>query len=280
MKTIRFFSYAVIATLAMSIAFTSCKKDLKFSYRAAQDNSTAEAAFNRAYNNVDKEAKNLDSKTLKLVDSTTCPILTIETLPGAINGYPKKITLDYGTSYCQCTDGYNRKGKIISVITDVYIATGCKVTSTFENYHEMQGSIDCYVQGTQVITNTGKNALQHPVYSVEVTNANVTTSEGTIGWGSYHEFEFFNGYNSWMNPFDDQYYLTGSSQGTDINGESFEVDITQKLELAVNCRWVKSGKLKIVNPGYSDIEVNYGNGTCDGEAVATVEGKDYVFYMY
>jgi hypothetical protein len=176
-----------------------------------------------------------------------------------------------------------RRGKIISHITGLYVDSNSVVTSTFDNYFETINGVDHQIQGTQVITNLGHNVAGHPHFSVNVTGASVTYTEGVIQWTSQRENEWIAGYNTYMNPFDDEYNVTGSANGTDINGAAFSVNITSPL-LCKFClsifRWiVASGTLDIVNPGYPTITVDYGTGTCDLIVYVIINGTTYTFVL-
>ena len=281
MKNTLVFRITLLAIVAAGLILSSCKKDKDDNnnntdpnYRAAIDNSTAEGVFNRSYNQISNASYQSTTKGAK--DTIIgCPTLYI-----SASGYPITVTLDFGSS---CTDsaGITRSGKIISTITCAYITTGCVVTSTFDNYHEIIGGIDYQATGTQVITNLGPNTDGHPIYSVDVTGS-VISQYGTITYTSQRENEFYEGYNSWFNPFDDKYKITGTASGTDINGDPFAITITDALEFDFMCdltHWwiIKKGKFDLSYPGttYPNITVDYGTGTCDYTIYVTVNGQTY-----
>ncbi len=275
-----FFRSALLAFLALGLVLSSCKKDDDddddnngVKYQSVQDNSTADGVFNRAYNQVNKASYQSTSKGAK--DTITgCPTLYIT---GGLT-YPKTVVLDFGTS-CVCDDGVTRKGKITSVITAPYLDSGTVVTSTFDNYHEIINNIDYQATGTQVITNLGTNNLGHPVYSVDVQGASVISQYGTISYTSQRQNEWVAGYNTWMNPWDDVYWVTGSANGNDINGDPFSVNITQALEVQIGCWYIKKGRLDVVNPGYTTITVDYGDGACDAIIYVIINGVTYTIVL-
>lgn len=278
MKTKNWVLLSVSFVLVAGIILASCKKDEEpttYSYRAAQDNSTAEAAFNRSYNQINKAAHQVGSKSTN--DTIIgCPTLYIT------GSWPKTLTLDFGDS-CVGDDGIVRKGKIISVVTGLYVDSGTVVTSTFDNFYEIINGSAHKIEATQVIKNLGHNNAGHPHFSVDVQNASITYSEGTIHWTSQRDNEWFAGYTSYMNPWDDEYSVTGSANGTDINGATFTVDITSPLYCQYCTslfRWViTSGKLDIINSGYPTITVDYGTGTCDYTVYVTINGVTYTYVL-
>jgi hypothetical protein len=279
MKTLKLFAVALFVIISAGILFSSCKKKEEpttYSWRAAQDNSTAEATFNRSYSQISKAAHQIGSKSTN--DTIIgCPTLYIS------GAWPNKtLILDFGTS-CTGDDGVVRSGKIISHITGLYVDSNSVVTSTFDNYVETINNVPHQIQGTQVITNLGHNQAGHPHFSVNVTGASISYAEGTINWTSQRENEWIAGYNTYLNPWDDEYNVTGSANGTDINGAAFTVNITVPL-LCKFCtsiyRWiVASGKLDILNAGYPTITVDYGDGSCDLTVYVIINGTTYTYVL-
>lgn len=279
MKTGNIFFFCILAFLASGIFFSSCKKKetkTEYSYRAAQDNSTAEGVFNRSYSQISKATRQVGNKSTN--DTIQgCPVLYIS------GAWPNKtVVLDFGTG-CLGDDGVTRRGKIISVTNGLYIDSNTVITSTFDNYYENINGVDYQVQGTQVIKNMGHNNAGHPWFSVDVQSASVTSPEGTISWTSVRENEWLAGFDTWLNPWDDQYLVTGSANGTDVNGAAFTVNITSPL-LCKFCtdifRWiVASGKIDIVNSGYPTITVDYGTGTCDMIVYVIINGTTYTIVI-
>lgn len=279
MKTLKFLSFVLVAFVASAvIIYSSCKKDednKQYSYRAALDNSRAEGAFNRCYSEIQKASRQVGSKSTN--DTIAgCPTLYIS------GSWPKTITLDYGDS-CVCNDGVIRKGQIVTVLTGLYVDSNSVATSTFNNFYEIINGVEHHLTGTHVITNLGHNLAGHPHFSVDVQNASISYSEGTITWTSQRENEWVDGYDTYMNPWDDEYIVTGTADGNDINGAPFSVNITSPLYCKF-CqslwRWVvTSGALDIANPGYPTITVDYGNGDCDLIVNVVINGTTYTIVL-
>jgi len=281
MKKMKILSFSIVAMFAAGIIiYSSCKKenndDQEYSYRAAQDNSRAETAFNLSASEIQKAASKVGSKSIN--DTIQgCPVLYIT------GTWPKTVTLDYGTG-CLGDDGVTRRGQIVTVMTGLYVDSTSVLTSTFQNFYETINNIDHQITGTQIITNLGHNNQGHPHFSVDVQNASVSYSEGTINWTSQRENEWIAGYDTYINPWDDEYYVTGTADGTDINGAAFSVNITSPLYCKF-CpspiyRWVvSSGTLDIVNPGYPNITVDYGNGDCDLTVYVIINGTTYTIVL-
>ncbi len=282
MKTLKILSICLATLFLAGYVLTSCKKKDKtttYSYRAAQDNSTAESAFNRSYKQISSAVNKISSKSMDTVISG-CPTITIS---GAwTDSLGKKVVIDFGTS-CTGDDGVVRRGQIIAYANGFYVDSNTTIISTFSNFFETINGADHQIQGTHIIKNLGHNSAGHLHYSVDVQNASVTYSEGTIHWTSLRDNEWTAGSGTLMNPFDDEYLVTGSASGTDINGAAFTVTITTPL-LWKWCTslwsWiVASGKLDIVNDGYPTITVDYGDGTCDFTVYVIINGTTYTYIL-
>lgn len=279
MKTIKIISLCLAAMIVAGSFSMSCKKKdttKTASYRAAQDNATAEATFNRSYSQISKACRQGGAKTMDTVIAG-CPTITIT------GAWPDKIvTLDFGTA-CTGDDGIVRRGQIISHCSGLYVDSNSVIISTFQNYYETINGVDHQIQGSQTITNLGHNLAGHPHFSVDVQGASITYAEGTIHWTSQRENEWIAGYDTYLNPWDDEYSVTGSANGTDINGAAFTVNITTPLvcKFCISLfRWiVASGKLDILNAGYPTITVDYGDGSCDFTVYVIVNGVTYTFIL-
>lgn len=268
MRKIAFQLTAISLVASILFITTSCKKEEESTvpkYQSAMDNSKAENLFNGAFKQVSQYSVVVDTTTKN--GSKDYPILTITGV-----GYPKTFTLDYGTRTI-CEDGRTRSGKIITQLSAPYLDSATVIISNFDNYYETINNVDYHLTGTHTVTNTGHNNAGHPVYRVAVTNANVTTPDGVISWTSTRYREFSAGYNTIFNPFDDAYIITGSANGTDINGDAFTVTITQGLQVQFGCPFIKGGKIEVSNPDRPTIYIDYGNGECDANFTVTVNGN-------
>lgn len=264
---------ALMAVTAVLLTFSSCKKDktdneeptpVAPTYQSATDNTKAENLFNGAFKQISQYSVVVD--TGAKFNSKTYPILTIS---GA--GFPKTFTLDYGTRTL-CDDGRTRSGLIITLLSAPYLDSATVILSHFQNYYETVNNIDYHLTGVHRVVNLGHIHGNHPYYSVNVDSASVIAPEGTIKWSSARFREFTAGFDTWFNPFDDAYTITGSANGTDINGEAFTVNITQGLQVQFGCPFIKAGKIEVINPGRPIIYIDYGDGVCDGILTVTISG--------
>jgi len=167
-----------------------------------------------------------------------------------------------------------RSGKIISVYTGRYRDSLSVTTTTFDHYHVNYN----LVQGERIITNQGRNNKGNMWFTIEVNNASINASNGTINWESSRVREWVSGQNTYFNISDDRYMITGTASGNSVNGNAFTVEITDSLEVDLGCLptcVIKSGKAKISPNGYADRIINYGDSICDCNFDVTINGTTY-----
>jgi len=280
MKKLIFPLIGALIIVALAIAYTGCKKDKQDKdTKAAENNATAENAFNDVFKQVDNAAKEsvMSGAKITQLDSGGCAQVTI-TPYDSIN-WPKTMTIDFGSSNCLCNDGKYRKGKIIAILSGKYRTAGTVITVTLDQYYVN----DNHVQGTKTITNLGRigtyNGGNNLKYSVVVTNASITTPDGTISWNSTRTREWIAGESTPTILLDDVYMITGSANGTDVNGNTFTVTITSALRVAFSCRWIESGTLDITPQGLATRTVDFGSGSCDNQATVTINGYTFNIIM-
>lgn len=167
-----------------------------------------------------------------------------------------------------------RSGKIISVYTGRYRDSLSVTTTTFDHYHVNYN----LVQGERIITNQGRNNKGNMWFTIEVNNASINTSNGTINWESSRIREWVSGQNTYFNISDDRYMITGTASGNSVNGNAFIMEITDSLEVDLGCLptcVIKSGKAKISPNSYTDRIINYGDSICDCNFDITINGITY-----
>ncbi|PLW92216.1 MAG: hypothetical protein C0592_11890 [Marinilabiliales bacterium] len=259
----------------MIVVISSCKRDRgSDNYRSAIDNATAENMFNDVFKQAsDGIIAAEDSTDGRAVNSmlSTCATITIN--PFDFVTFPKTITVDFGTTNCLGNDGRYRRGKVVMNTTGWYRDSGTVITVTPENYYVN----DNFVQGTKTLTNNGHNTSGNLTYTLQV-NGTVTTSEGIIYWNSTRQHEWIEGESTVLNPWDDVYLITGSADGTNVQGEDFDVVINTPLRVQVGCRWITAGSMTLTSGDFT-ISVDYGSGACDADAVVTINGNTYNIVM-
>ena len=282
----------VISCLLFS---TSCKKrKLNRQTTTAEDNALAEDLFDDVLKNINEvaEEENLDGTgkmgNIDYTFSSSCATITLDPPAWDTNGvwnttFPKTLTIDFGSVNCTGNDGKKRRGKIISVFTGKYNVTGTIITTTLQDYH-----IDDYsVEGTKSVTNTGSNS-----FSI-VVDGLVASPDGSqeVTWSSTRTRTWIEGQNTgfWTpNPdnsccmffngiLDDVYSISGTAEGINREGRSFTVNITTPLRVEF-CGWIPEiteGVLEIQPKDLKKRTVDFGDKSCDRQYMVIIKNKTY-----
>lgn len=275
MKT-KNYLYILSIIVAGAILFQSCEKEASDltddEIAIAEDDALAENLFDDIFDValaaeqlIDGQIYNGSLKSSVVSDS--CPNVTVNH-PDSTR-WPKIITIDYGDG---CTGFYEqtRSGKIIIQVTGRYRAEGTSRTITLENYY-ING---IHIEGTKTVTNDGENENGNICYSVELTGGRITTPDSiVITRESVRTREWVGGSDTWWNIWDDVYFITGQTTGTNFRGVAYSRTIITPLEWAATCRFIKSGSIDIVVGENDPITLDFGNGECDNEATVSRNGE-------
>jgi hypothetical protein len=271
--------FMVIISFLMLI--TSCKKNDSagdYDYSVAQDQSFAENTFEEVSKMADQAGDYSSLITYRTGSSqgvfqVGCGSVSIANVTATV----KKITIDFGATEVTCMDGKRRKGKIFVDFEGNYRDINHVHTISFENYFVN----DYKVEGTKTVTNTGKNALNQSVFSINV-NATIKNPNGkTMTWTSQRTRTWTAGEGTTFATdglsglTDDQYQITGSGSGTSFNGTSFSITITDALLISGDCRFILSGKAELAITGKATRYLDYGAGVCDNIVIVTINGVNY-----
>lgn len=258
--------------IILSVLIYSCKdQDVIItpeltSTQASKDNLTAENIFNDI-SRIVKQGLSENNQT------KSCPSYN---LMNADTSDLDTLIIDFGNGDPEClNNGKIRTGKIIITYTGKYRDSLSIIKTTFDNHYVNYHLI----QGEKIITNQGRNNKGNLWFTIDINNASITTPlNGTINWTSNRVKEWTDGEETYLNMSDDKYKITGSGSGNSGNGNDFIMEITDTLELDLSCFpscIIKSGITKISPTGYPDRIINYGDSTCDCNAVIIINEESY-----
>ena len=138
------------------------------------------------------------------------------------------------------------------------------------------------VAGTRTWTNEGRNVSGYENWNFTAA-LTITYPDGkTATWNSTRNNVLTLNGGVWY------YAVTGSAHGVSKNGVGYTLTITQPLYVTAlpwwffGCAWIESGIVDITRTGSTNtLSINFGNiGTCDNQAVATLNGNNYTIYMW
>jgi hypothetical protein len=268
---------AVLLFVGAAFVVAACgrKKFEGKNLEATQDMALAENLFSDSFKQV-AGAGQATSDSLKAYNDLLSGCGTLSITPFDTVSWPKTVILDFGNTNCVGNDGRARRGKIIGVFTYWFRSPGTVVTIGFDNYHVN----DHKIMGTKTITNQGYNSANHLVYNVSFPDCQIIKPNGggTVSWQTDRTHEWMEGENTFT-PWDDVWNITGTAGGTSAQGTGFDLTVVQALNVKYGCRWIRAGILNLDIEGINTISINYGNGACDANAVATYEGQEYPFIM-
>ncbi len=197
-----------------------------------------------------------------------CATVTLDTMT-------KIIRIDFGPNNCLCKDMRLRRGAIDIRYTGNYWSPGDSAILTPDDYFVN----DYGVAGQKIIVHLGNNGQGNPHWSIAV-QGTVTkpNSGGQVQWTSNRTHTWLKGYGTPLNWTDDEWNIEGSAvytQGT----ATWNLDIRKALHRALSCNYVDEGILDMTPVGGTVRSIDYGNGTCDDDAVFIWNGKSYPFKL-
>ena len=260
--------------LTIGLLFVGCRKndrDKDTDTTSSRDNAIAENAFAGIFKSIGEFS---DSTSQLRISS--CAVYSIFPTILDTTTWPKTLTINFGTTNCMCADGNLRRGIISAVFSGQYRKAGTVITIFTSNYYHNNNLVQA---GTHTITNNGINSSGNLSYTINVQNATVTTTNGTITWNSIHTREWIAGETTPLNPWDDVYSITGSANGSGVNGNAFDVVINSPLIVALNCAYIEKGTLTLTPQHLSPRVIDFGGGTCDNAATVFINGTIYNITM-
>jgi hypothetical protein len=288
------FRIPLLTLLSGALLFTSCNKDKEIS--AADELGTIEsieddAAADISYSSSTDEALDLGMQENPDLFGYPSPTYSTDPNPsprlsGNVSGRlqrcytvtidstltSKTVTIDFGSG-CTGRDGRLRKGKIITVYTGRLRFPGSKATTTFDNYYVDSIKVD----GMHIFSNISSNSI--PTYQREIKNGQLTWPSGRwVKRDAIRTVAMIKGASTLNDRTDDEFAITGSGKGENSRGKTWAHEITEDLIKRTTCRWISKGILQFRHNAAVGT-LNYGDGTCDNEAVLTVNGRTKIITL-
>lgn len=289
--------------LSTSLFIFSCKKEKSGNNNptdreqatlvASEANVAAETVFNDVFDNVigvnndvGIEGTGVFGRYMNSGSSASerpngCFTVAITAL-NAPNKFPLQIVIDFGAG-CEGKDGRVRKGKIISTYTGRLITTGSSATTTFDGYYVN----DLKVEGTHIITNTSSSNNRQ--FTIDIEDAKLSDASGNyISWENHKTITQTEGLATPVLAADDIFTIEGNSEGQVKKSDILAIwtsEITEPLIKKFLCWWIVQGKVKTVLGAANAndqwvAELDFGPGTCDRDAVITINGATHEISLH
>lgn len=274
---------AFILALSMC-SLAACNRDKKDSTSTltnaddnggyASDNAKMQRNGDDVISIADAAASTSNGANLRTTATTGTTIGSCATVTNDTTASPHVLTIDFGTADCICADDRKRRGKIIVTYSGHYKDSGSVHTITYNDYYIQ----DEQLTGSKSVTNNGTNSSGQVYYTV-VVNDTLHTTAGNIEWAGTRTRTWLAGYSTAIRS-DDQYSITGTTSLTRASGNTFVMDITSPLIIALDCDYIEKGTISITGPGGGVRTLDYGDGTCDNIATLTIGSHTYTITLH
>jgi hypothetical protein len=264
----------VAMILIVTLAISSCKKEKPLQQFKKATNV---AWVSETYDDMWRYAMMANHGAFKNEEGNallSCATVTDDTVSS-----PHTRTLDFGAG-CTDSEGKVHKGQIVLTYNDrdFLNVPGAYVDVALNNYFVD----DDQIMGTVHLLNNGTNGSGNISLTLNVDAQRVIANGGgTDSVAGQEVVEWVAGANTPENS-DDQFSYTGGASGHMANGDAGSVTITQALirNRAPGCNeyFVKGETLTQV-AGQSDRYLDFGDGTCDAEAVETIDGNSQTIHL-
>ena len=166
-------------------------------------------------------------------------------------------------------NGVKRSGQLICTYSGEW-GVGITLSITFNDYFVNGEAISGSIAGTYNSEDKGTRN-----FTVTATDMKVTLTDGkTFSWSSSKTFNMVKGMLTFLNPTDDVYEMTGTSNGINKKGETY-ASASSDLRKEYGCKLPVSGTVTITKEGDTPIEINFdhdGNADCDTWVKLTQNG--------
>lgn len=280
MKTIRYKTLIILVSV-FTFSLISCEKDDPKApeVEIAEDDALSTDLFDDVFAEVEDAMAfmedNIYNDGHKSASEVTCKTITVEH-PNDTTFWPRTVTVDYGEG-CIGPNGRVRSGKIIVVVNKRYTHEEYYRTVTFDDFY----IDDNKVEGRKSVRNEGINENGNIWFSVTLTGGKVITPEGKEITKEFNRIrEWVAGSETPGFRWDDEYMITGESEGVNRNGVAYTRTIIEPLHSALNCRWIKSGSIQIEAEERETAILDYGDGSCDRFATVTAGDKSWTIRLH
>jgi len=281
MKLRNFKQLGTAAILTAVLALNSCQKEEVIAPKKPTTTVTPPADITAAtFGRVDAMQNDLMMLAYALTDpnfNKAEGVLSCATVTRDEVSMPHHAIIDFGTG-CSDGDGIVRSGRVdvyynFDTNSELRNNAGSQVSAIFTAF--AQG--DVTYDGTATLVNQGHGGDFHNVFdiSVNATIVDAAASE-TVSLSGSNAFEFTRGYET-GDKNDDALSVTGSLSG-DINGQAYTAAITGSNPLikyrmqGCDEHYVK-GEMVYTYASDPTEYIDYGDGTCDNQAIKTVNGN-------
>ena len=273
MKLKKLLLYAILGLFILGQS--ACKKDntsndnsneIETTFDLSSKQSISESLtddVNNILNEVVIQENLQGSRIPQISQNNTCGAVT--TSPG---GFPKTITIDFGSGCSNIGSSVVRKGMIHVELTNYFRTTGSIATVTFDSFYVNGYKKEGTIKWTNTTTNPDTIKWDREAINVKITAPNNSNYWFHSGIKHIAQIE---GSNTPNIRIDDVYSITGSSTTTNSSGISRNATIQIPLHKKVTWDHIDRGSILFQGPNHNAL-LDFGNGTDDAIATISVDG--------
>jgi hypothetical protein len=283
---------AIAAILFGLSTLVSCTTDLATTTDAALtetaiDEGQAATVNDQVVSSADEYLNNLDASGYQAVNAalnstpqkTSIKIVvdsvTITVDRVGLNDYPKNICIDFGTGVT-VKRGNVLKGKIYITVSGKMTIANSSRTFQFSNFYVNDNA----VKGHKVVTYMGLNTDSKPYWTISASDTITRADNKQVIWNSQRVRTRIDNNQTPFNYTDDVYSITGASNGVNAKGAAYTMTIQDSNPLIINSNYKYFTKGTVVITSESKtVVVDYGEGTKDNKATATINGVTKEFTL-
>lgn len=187
--------------------------------------------------------------------------------------FPKTITLDYGTTGIKDKRDNVLKGKIIIVVSNKMTVAGSTRSYSFVDFSVNDNKI----KGSKLVTFNGETEGK-PSWSVVVKDTVVKVDGKSVIVNSTRTRTLIDNNATPKVYFDDSFSITGSATGVNAKGVAYTMTIEKPL-ITVGAWPVFVAGTTLITSEKRTVLIDYGDGTKDFKATATVNGVTKEFNL-
>jgi len=193
---------------------------------------------------------------------------TCATVSASVSGSIWTRTVTFNN--CTLPNGNVLNGQIIASGSTNFNTSSYVINYSFVNFYHNDILIEGNRTVTRTYTSTTTLAAIHPVATMDI-NMTATFPDGlVVSRVGTRVREMIEGYQTPIIWIDNVYSITGSWVTTFPNGTRTST-ISSPLIVKMTCSNVVSGIINVVG-NYGTASINYGEGTCDNQALLTING--------
>jgi hypothetical protein len=269
-KTIEMIKNHLTLVLVSFAIITGCKKET--------DNDTTDATYDTTFQTAEKSfSQDVDYVTKSGGSDTNCSFNgfladCVEVTDSGEDSYPRTIILDYGDG-CEGPGGNTRSGEIHISLTGPMDVSGSVRTVTFVDFSFNNRSLE----GTRVTTRGEDNSEGQPTMT-RVVDMSITAAGVSFERNFTEQITWLSGYDT-PTCGDNVFEITGNGTVVRPNGVSVNRVIMIPMVIDQICGYTVSGVVSIEAPNGTRT-LDYGDGSCDDQAIMTVNGNSFSITLH